>query len=443
MCGRAVGFDGGPAYLDRVGVLAGAEELAGEGERVIALAMRSACDGEDWDLEDLDDLAFLGLQAMADPPRPAAVAAVKACREAGIVVKMITGDHHVTAAAIAAQVGLTGDGPPRVITGAELEQCPDERLAAVASSTDVFARVTAEQKLRLVRALQADGEIVAMTGDGVNDAPALSQADIGVAMGLSGTEVARESADIVLADDNFASIEAAVEEGRHTFDNLRKFIVWTLPTNAGEGLLILTAVVAGATLPVLPVQVLWINMTTAVLLGLTLAFERVEPGIMRRPPRRPSEHLLTAEYLLRMTLVSLLLVTVAFWLFEHQTGRGVPVAEARTAAVNVFVVVELLYLFSCRSLTGRARDLGLLSNRWLLGGVALMVVLQLAFTYSQPMNDLFSSAPLDGATWIRIFVAAAAVWALVEAEKAVRRRTAGRSRSRPAGTIRQAHDSHA
>lgn len=427
MSGRELASDGTCAALDAETVLDAADRLAGEGQRVLAFAMRPLVADEELSLDHLGELIFVGLQAMVDPPRPEAVAAVRACRQAGIAVKMITGDHAATAAAIAARVGLTGEDSPRVVTGAELARCPDDQLGALAVGTDVFARVSAEQKLRLVEALQGRGEIVAMTGDGVNDAPALSQADVGVAMGRSGTEVARESADIVLVDDNFASIEAAVEEGRHTFDNLKKFIAWTLPTNAGEGLLILTAIIAGTTLPVLPVQVLWINMTTAVLLGLTLAFERVEPGVMSRLPRRPSEPLLSAEVLLRMLLVSLLLVAVAFWLFEHEIGRGTSVAEARTAAVNVFVTVKIVYLFSCRSLSGRARDLGLLSNRWLLGGVALMIGLQLAFTYWRAMNALFESAPIDGVTWLRVVAVAAVAWTVVEAEKHLRRRRSAAS----------------
>ena len=426
MCDRQLDRAGDPQPLDRRLVQHTAEELGGRGQRVLAFATRRLAHDEHADLEQPCRLAYLGLQALLDPPRPEAIAAVTACRQAGIAVKMITGDHAATAAAIAARVGLTSDGAPRVITGAELAACPDDRLAALAASTDVFARVSAEQKLHLVEALQARGEIVAMTGDGVNDAPALSQANIGVAMGRGGTEVAREAADIVLTDDNFASIEAAVEEGRHTFDNLKKFIVWTLPTNLGEGLVILTAIVAGATLPILPVQILWINMTTAVLLGLTLAFERVEPGIMARPPRRPTEPLLTLDVIARIALVSVLLLTAAFWLFEHELGRGMPVAEARTAAVNVFVAVELFYLFNCRSLTGRATDLGLFSNRWLLGGVTSMVALQLAFTYWPPMNRLFDTAPIDAGTWLKILAAATATWVIVETEKAIRRRTARR-----------------
>ena len=427
MCDRQLCSGGETQALDRHTIHQAAEELGGQGQRVLAFGRRRLAEDEHADLERPRGLTYVGLVALVDPPRPEAIAAVRACRQAGIAVKMITGDHATTASAIAARVGLTEDGAPRVVTGAELAECPDDRLGALAVSTEVFARVSAEQKLRLVEALQSRGEIVAMTGDGVNDAPALSQADIGVAMGSGGTEVAREAADVVLTDDNFASIEAAVEEGRHTFDNLKKFIVWTLPTNLGEGLLILTAIVVGATLPILPVQILWINMTTAVLLGLTLAFERVEPGIMTRPPRRPTEPLLTFDVVARILLVSVLLLTASFWLFEHELGRGMPVAEARTAAVNVFVAVELLYLFNCRSLTGHAADLGLFSNRWLLGGVTSMVALQLALTYWPPMNHLFDTAPIDAATWLKVLAAAAVTWMIVEAEKTVRRR-AGRPR---------------
>jgi cation-transporting P-type ATPase F len=422
MCDRRTAADGGVAPLVHERVLAAAEEMGSRGQRVLAFAMGAA--GEVDPVEPAM-LTFVGLQGMADPPRPEAVAAVRACRDAGIAVKMITGDHAATASAIARQVGL--DAGEHVVTGAELAACPDEDLPAIAISASVFARVSAEQKLRLVRALQSRGHVVAMTGDGVNDAPALRQADIGVAMGRSGTEVARESADIVLADDNFASIQAAVEEGRHTFDNLKKFIVWTLPTNMGEGLLILTAVLAGATLPILPVQVLWINMTTAVLLGLMLAFERVEPGVMRRPPRQPSEPLLTRALAMRVLLVSVLLLTASFWLFHHEQARGSSAAEARTVAMNVFVAVQLFYLFSCRSLSGPARKLGLFSNRWLLSGVGVTIALQLALTYWPPMNDLFRTAPVDAASWWKVLAAAAGAWAVVEAEKrlrrAVRRRT--------------------
>jgi cation-transporting ATPase F len=255
-------------------------------------------------------------------------------------------------------------------------------------------------------------------------------------MGEGGTEVAREAADIVLADDNFASIEAAVEEGRHTFDNLKKFIVWTLPTNIGEGLLILVAILVGATLPIVPVQILWINMTTAVLLGLMLAFERVEPGVMRRPPRRPSEPLLTRALALRVLLVSVLLLSASFWLFHYERVHGSSTAEARTVAMNVFVSVQILYLFSCRSLTGSARRLGLFSNRWLVSGVALTCALQLLLTYWPPMNDLFHTAPIDAGAWWKIALAALAAWVVVEIEKAVRRSRSVATTDHRSGTRR-------
>ena len=424
MCDRRLGSDGRPAPLDEDSIMAAAEAMGARGQRVLAFARGAPGPAGRDDLLEPHGLVFLGLQGMADPPRPEAVAAVRACRQAGIAVKMITGDHPATAAAIARRVGIVPAAGGRVVPGAELAASDDEALAALARSASVFARVSAEDKLRLVRALQADGQVVAMTGDGVNDAPALSQADIGVAMGRSGTEVARESADIVLADDNFASIEAAVEEGRHTFDNVTKFIVWTLPTNIGEGLLIVAAIAAGVTLPILPVQILWINMTTAVLLGLTLAFERAEPGAMLRPPRSPSQPLLTRTLLWRIVLVSTLLLAASFLLFEVERERGSSTAEARTVAVNVFVAVQTFYLFSCRSLTGRARSLGLLSNTWLLGGVGVTAGLQFLFTYTQPMNDLFHTAPVDARAWLRILAAAVVAWVVVEVEKAIRRRMA-------------------
>ena len=302
-----------------------------------------------------------GLQAMLDPPRTAATAAVAACHTAGIQVKMITGDHAATAIAIAGQVGLldgheAGEGV--VLTGTALAALPAEELPEAVDRAGVFARVSPEQKLRLVEALQARGHVVAMTGDGVNDAPALRQANIGVAMGGSGTEVAKDAADMVLTDDDFATIEAAVEEGRGVFDNLTKFIIWTLPTNIGEGLVILAAIMVGAALPILPTQILWINMTTAVALGLMLAFEPKEAGIMTRPPRDPDRPLLTGALMARILLVSTLLVAGSWWLFEWELAHGTSLAEARTAALNLFVVVEAFYLFSCRSLTRSAWRIG-------------------------------------------------------------------------------------
>ena len=300
----------------------------------------------------------------------------------------------------------------------------DADLVQAAEETTVFARVTPEQKLRLVNALQSLGHVVAMTGDGVNDAPALRQSDIGVAMGITGTEVAKEAADMVLTDDNFASIEAAVEEGRGVFDNLTKFIAWTLPTNLGEGLVILAAILAGVALPILPVQILWINMTTAVLLGLVLAFEPKEPGIMHRPPRAPKAPILNRVLIGRIVLVGVLLLAGAFGLFEYAQHIGYTVAEARTVAANVFVFGEIFYLFNCRSLTLPSWRSSLKTNRFLLGGVGLMMALQLLYTYLPAMNRLFSTAPVSLESWGWVIGAGIAIHVIVESEKWVRRRTA-------------------
>ena len=387
---------------------------------MLATAVGRAGDVASVEAGRLDGLAFTGLQAMLDPPRPAAIGAVASCRTAGVAVKMITGDHAATAAAIAKQVGLDGDGAPSVVTGADLERLDESELQDAVARASVFARVSPEQKLRLVTALQARRHVVAMTGDGVNDAPALRQADIGVAMGRSGTEVAKEAADMVLTDDDFATIESAVEEGRGVFDNLTKFIVWTLPTNMGEGLVILVAIVLGLSLPILPVQILWINMTTAVLLGLMLAFEPKEPGIMTRPPRDPARPLLTGALVLRILLVSALLVGGAWWLFEYEIAAGASLESARTAAVNLFVAVEAFYLISCRSLTHSAFSVGLLSNRWILGGVVLQALGQLAITYLPAMNAVFATAPIAADAWLRIGAVAVVASLVVAIDKRVR-----------------------
>jgi Ca2+-transporting ATPase len=309
-----------------------------------------------------------------------------------------------------------------VITGKMLIAMSDTELLEAVEKTAVFARVAPEQKLRLVKALQHRGHVVAMTGDGVNDAPALRRADIGVAMGITGTEVAKEAADMVLTDDNFSSIEAAIEEGRGVFDNLIKFITWTLPTNIGEGLVILVAVFVGAALPILPVQILWINMTTAVLMGLTLAFEPKEPGIMLRLPRDPASPILSRTLMSRILLVGVLLLVGAFGLFEWELSHGESEAAARTAAVNVFVIGELFYLFNCRSLTMSMFAIGVFSNRWLLAGVGIMAALQLAFTYVPFMNRAFSSEPIGMTEWILILGTGMLIYLAVGIEKWLRRR---------------------
>lgn len=363
---------------------------------------------------------------MIDPPREEAIQAVHACQAAGIRVKMITGDHAITAAAIAAKIGLDDtlnmDEIPKVLSGRELQAMSDSELIQAATSTAVFARVTPEQKLRLVEALQAHGEVTAMTGDGVNDAPALRRADIGIAMGITGTEVSKEAADMVLTDDNFATIQAAVEEGRGVFDNLIKFLTWILPTNAGQGLVIIAAVILSQPLPVLPVQALWINMTTAVLLGLALAFEPREPGIMRRLPRTPDTSLLSGELIFRIILVGILLLISSFGLFEWALFQGASEAEARTIAVNVFAVGQSFYLLNCRSLRFSMFKLGLFSNLWIWGGIAAMTVAQLLFTYAPWMNTMFHTAPISLMDWIPIIVVGLVIYFVVGVEKAIRQR---------------------
>jgi potassium/sodium efflux P-type ATPase len=427
-CRDACGTDLEPGVLDPARVQREVEEMAASGLRILAFARKQlSAPGQSVTHADVaDGLTFLGLQAMMDPPRREAVAAVSACQKAGIQVKMITGDHLATAAAIARQIGLkcAGKSDPDsfAVNGHRLSQLADHELVEVAQGAAVFARVSPEQKLRLVEALQARGHVVAMTGDGVNDAPALKQADIGVAMGVSGTEVAKEAADMVLTDDNFSTIEAAVEEGRAVFDNLVKFITWTLPTNIGEGLVILVAVFAGFELPITPVQILWINMTTAVLLGLMLAFEGKEPGIMERPPRRPETPVLTPEIGLRIGLVSLMLLIGAFGLFEWTLLQGKDIATARTVAVNMFVFGELFYLFNCRSLRYSMFRLGVFSNRWLVLGVAGMTLLQLLFTYSPAMHRLFGTAPIGIAEWTWVLAGGLVIYSVVGGEKFLRYR---------------------
>jgi Ca2+-transporting ATPase len=421
-CDRQLDRHGNPAPLQTNSIHDAVKTMAAKGLRVLAMARKEiSTDKRDIQHADLaKGLVFIGLQGMIDPPRPEAISAVKTCQTAGIRVKMITGDHPETAMAIAKAVGLAGNpaaSATRALTGPELALFSDNELITQVENTDVFARVTPEQKLRLVEALQAKGQVVAMTGDGVNDAPALKRADIGVAMGITGTEVAKEAADMILTDDNFSSIESAVEEGRGVFDNLVKFIAWTLPTNLGEGLVILTAIFLGVTLPILPVQILWINMTTAGFLGLALAFEPKEPGIMLRPPRKPNAPILTFSMIFQIILVSFLMLAAAFGLFAWEQTNGSTLAEARTAAVNVFVMIELFYLFNCRSLEKNIFQLGFFSNPLVFGGAVAMLFLQIAYTHLPLMNRLFQSAPIDLTSWGQTVAAGVIVFFIIEIEK--------------------------
>lgn len=421
-CNSFMNASGEQIKIDHHAIFHQVEKMAAEGLRVLAFARKDFAQGtEDINHASVNSgLTFLGLQAMMDPPRAEVIAAIDQCHKAGIHVKMITGDHVKTASAIAKQLGLIGHNSHEIatMTGSELEEISDAELNQRVNRISVFARVSPEHKLRIVRSLQTWGHVVAMTGDGVNDAPALKQSDIGIAMGKGGTDVAREAADIVLTDDNFASIEAAVEEGRGVFDNLTKFIVWTLPTNVGEGLVILVAIVIGAALPISPVQILWINMTTAVLLGLMLAFEPREKGAMSRPPRKPNSSLLNQNLVKRLMFVSLLLLVGSFGIFQWlHVYTGASLREAQTAASNVFVIGEIAYLFNCRSLVRSCFSIGLFQNMAAIYGSLAMIVLQLAFTYSPFMNKLFHTAPIDLGTWGFIVVYGIAIFFIVEIEK--------------------------
>jgi magnesium-transporting ATPase (P-type) len=370
---------------------------------------------------DLDGhMVFLGLVGIIDPPRPEAIKAIKACHRAGIEVKMITGDHAGTALAIGREMGIVKGEQVEVVTGAELEAASDRQLREVVRRASVFARTSPEHKLRLVQALQANGEVVAMTGDGVNDAPALKRADVGVAMGIKGTEATREAAEIVLADDNFSSIERAVEEGRTIYDNLRKSIIFILPTNGAEGFVMLSAVVLGLALPLTPVQILWVNMVTAVTLAIALAFEPAEPGVMTRPPRRPDASILDGMFIWRVVFVSLLMggATLAVFMVEKQLGM--PVEQARTLAVNTLVMGELFYLFNCRALKSSSlRREMLRTNKasWLAAGV--LIVLQLGFVYLPFMNTWFGTAALAPHHWLVPAGIGLSVFLAVELEKRI------------------------
>ena len=421
LCRHQSGPDASLEPLDPAAIRERLDDFGAHALRVLAFASVQVPKGWllDGRLPPGAPFTFLGLQAMEDPPRAEAIRAVAACHRAGIAVKMITGDHSQTARAIAREIGLGhgADDCPTVMTGEQMAATDRDSLAAVIDGVDVFARVSAEQKLRLVEALQSTGHVVAMTGDGINDAPALKQADIGIAMGRGGTEVAKEASAMVLVDDNFASIEAAVEEGRGVFDNLTKFITWTLPTNLGEGLVVLAAIVAGVALPILPVQILWINMTTAVALGLMLAFEPAEPDIMTRPPRPPRQPILTGFLVRRIVIVGALMLGGAFGTFEIAVSSGATLEQARTMAVNAFVAMEIGYLFNCRALDRSVLSVGLLTNRLLLLGVGVMVALQVVFTYLPVMNAAFQTAPLPVTSWLLVAALGLVVFLAVGVEK--------------------------
>ena len=436
--------------LDPTAALHAVESLAANGMRVLAVAVKPALGRTTIEAEDVaSGFDLLGLQGMLDPPRPEAIEAIELCHRAGITVKMITGDHKSTAQAIAAQIGILPADPrsPRAVDGRQLAEMPPPQLEEAAQSCNVFARVAPEQKLELVRALQRRGQIVAMTGDGVNDAPALKQANIGVAMGITGTSVSKEAAAIVLTDDNFASITAAVEEGRRVYDNLIKSLAFVLPTNLGLALILMWAVaffpfdevtrviegVAVTTrellLPMSPAQLLWINLVAAVALALPLAFEAKEPDAMSRPARESSAPVLSGFVVMRTFVVAVLMTAgaVGLFLYEYRAAGGAgkdALAQAQTMAVTAVVMLQIFYMLSCRSLRDSILQVGLTSNPTVFVGIAAILALQALFVYAPFMHAVFDSAPLAARDILACVLVGAVILPVVGMEKWWRRRRA-------------------
>ncbi len=411
--------DNGDQPLNRDYWLKRVEKMAQQGQRVLAIAVKPVSYEQiELQFSDVENgLIMLGMFGFLDPPREEAIEAVQTCHRAGIRVKMITGDHGATALAIARQLKL--NNTDEVLTGQQLDLMNEDQLRQRVQSVDVYARVNPEHKLLLVKLLQEQGLIVAMTGDGVNDAPALKRANVGTAMGRNGTEAAKEAAEMVLADDNFASIAHAVEEGRTVYDNLKKAIIFILPTNGGEALIILAAILFGFhQLPLTPVQILWVNMVTAVTLALSLAFEPPEQNVMQRPPRNAHEPILTAYLIWRVAFVSVILMSGTFGLFLWDMQQGHSIEHARTVAVNTLVMFEIFYLFNSRYVTASVFKRGGLSgNPYVLIAIGLLLIFQLGFTYLAPLQSLFGTAAIDLTIWLRILFISSSVLFLVELEK--------------------------
>ena len=401
-----------------------ANEMAMAGLRLLAFAVYTPAkltlptDSAYLSIDELPTTGWqlLGLVGMVDPARDEAKAAVADCQRAGIRVVMITGDHASTAGAIGQQVGLSLR--PRVLTGSELDSLSSDELAQQIEEIDIVARATPSHKLRLIEALQAAGHVTAMTGDGVNDAPALKRADIGVAMGRQGTEAAKEAASMVLADDNFATLRDAVSEGRSVYENLRKAQVFLLPTNGAQALVLLCAIVLGIALPITPVQILWVNMVSAITLSLPLAFEQPDRNLMLRPPRRVSDPMLPWSLWLLILGSAVLMCGLTLAIYQWSLHLGADLAEARTLAINTLIAAEMLFLINCRSLSSHSFSIqAWFGNRQVWIAIGCLLVLQWLQTYWSLMNTLFGTAPVGYDLWRWVMLAAFAYYLLIEAGK--------------------------
>jgi magnesium-transporting ATPase (P-type) len=430
-CDRQQTRDGKGAQLDRERFAQLGDKLAAQGERVLAFAWLENPGVKAGSLNPAHlpkSLVLLGLIGLLDPPRKEAIEAIEECHGGGIRVTMITGDHKITAAAIAKMLGI-GDGKTAV-TGGEIEDMDTATLQERVRDVDVFARASPEHKLRLVKAIQANREIVAMTGDGVNDAPSLKKADIGVAMGIKGTEVTKEAAGMILADDNFASIGAAVKEGRTVYNNIEKAILFTLPTNVAQALVIAVAIFFGFTMPITAPQVLWVNMVTSVALSLVLSFEPHELDVMNRPPRAVDRPILTGFGVWRISFVGLALLAYTLWAFFWIKASGSSDALARTVAVNAITIGQVFYLLNSRYLVDSALSFKAhLGNKYLPLGIGAVVVLQLLFTYAPPLQALFDNEPIPLRVWPVLFAGGLVFFLVVELEKLIIRSSASLRRT--------------
>lgn len=398
-----------------------AADLASQGQRVLALAYKKVSEDKVMlHFDDLkEDLVLIALIGLIDPPRPEAIEAVKECYGANIDIKMITGDHLLTASAIGKIIGLRNCD--NAISGAEIQNMSDEEIEEAVIKNDIFARTTPEHKLRLVKALQAHSKVVAMTGDGVNDAPALKMANVGIAMGKKGTEAAKESSEFVLTDDNFASIVSAIKEGRKVYDNIKKVISWTLPTNASEAAVIIIAILFGIAMPIMPIQILWANLITAVTLGIALAFDSEDKNIMQRSPRKIDEPILNKSLVWQIFIVTILFLAAIFTLYYHFLGEDGDTAYARSVALNTLVFMEAFYLLFIRNVDSTSLSMKeILGNRIVWGAIGIVFVAQMAITYIPFLQSIFLMQAISFFDFTLIFIAGCIVFAILEAEKQLR-----------------------